>query len=230
MTKQAGACRLPTSRRRTTGAISARHKHMALRNEEGQLIDPLPEFRSGTRPEKERRLKDEGEIRTETPSPARRRRRRRPASSVLRAAGAGRQERPTALPSTESIDWPQDFPRDGDWIEQLWYALRHDTQALHAVILNRTGIDFREPHLAEEGHQMEPQTDAVSLDPFGAAFPLGDGRIFLLELLGGFREGGFGLQNPRRQLAAQAKQPILRRRLGLLKSGFLGAHTILAAF
>ena len=116
---------------RTTGAIRARQKHMGLRDEAGTLITPLPEFRSALRPRGEQEPEDEGKVQPGTPPSSRRRRRKRPASSVLRPAGGARREQSTTTaPSVESIVWPPDFPRNGDWIEQLWHALRHDTHAL----------------------------------------------------------------------------------------------------
>ncbi|MGK9054589.1 TnsA endonuclease N-terminal domain-containing protein [Neorhizobium petrolearium] len=114
---------------RTTGAIRARQKHMGLRDEAGTLITPLPEFRSALRSKGEQEPKDEGKVQPGTPSSSLRPKRR--ASSVLRAAGGTRREHSTTTaPSVESTVWPPDFPRDGDWIEQLWHALRHDTHAL----------------------------------------------------------------------------------------------------
>lgn len=114
---------------RTTGAITARQRQMGLRDEDGRPISPLPEFRSALRSKGERRER-KGEKRPDTPSPARERRQKRPSSSVLRAAGGGRKENPAApqpaLPSAR----PRDFPHDGDWLEKLWHALRHDVDAV----------------------------------------------------------------------------------------------------
>lgn len=102
---------------RTTGAIRARQKRLGLRDAAGALVSPLPEFKSYLRPRT-------AAAAAGTP---------RPPSAAPPAAAAGgvagppaddREDRPrpTAL--------PQDFPSDGDWIEKLWHALRHDIAAL----------------------------------------------------------------------------------------------------
>ncbi|WP_367728513.1 hypothetical protein [Agrobacterium radiobacter] len=64
-----------------------------------------------------------------------------------------------------------------------------------AVVLDRPGVDLGKAHLAEEGDQVEPQADTVALDPFLATLTFCNDGVFLLELLGGFREGGFGLKD-----------------------------------
>lgn len=69
----------------------------------------------------------------------------------------------------------------------------------------------------------------MALDPFGAALTFSDDGIFLLELLGGFRQGLLGLHQTCGQLAAQPETPVSRKRLGLLQSSFLRAGTVLAA-
>lgn len=61
----------------------------------------------------------------------------------------------------------------------------------------------------------------MAFHPFGAALAFRDDGIFLLKLLGGFGKGGFGLQNPRRRLAAKPEIPVFRKGFFLLQPGFL---------
>jgi hypothetical protein len=110
------------------------------------------------------------------------------------------------------------------------FARRGRANAVNAVILNRSGRDLREAHLAEERDQVEPQANAVTLHPFGAALAFRDNGIFLLELLGCLGKGLFGFYQACGQLAAKAEIPAFRERLGLLQPGFLGTGTVLAAF
>jgi hypothetical protein len=107
---------------RTTGGITSRQKQMGLRNEEGQLISPLPEFRSY------RRVKM-GSGRETLSSPGVRR--KRASSSTPHASGEERGANPTTV---ETIPWPENFPWKGSWIDQLWHALRYD---IHASLIDR---------------------------------------------------------------------------------------------
>lgn len=103
---------------RTTGGIRARQQQMGLRDEAGELTSPPPEFRSALRGEN-----------GGPPRAKRRRRSKRPVSSVLRAASSGSRET-SQVGLDAPVAWPEDFPHDGDWVEKLWRALRHDAEAL----------------------------------------------------------------------------------------------------
>ncbi len=69
----------------------------------------------------------------------------------------------------------------------------------------------------------------MAFHPFGAALPLGDGHIFLLELLGRLGERPLRLQKPRSRLAAKAEILLFGNNLRLLQAVFFGAATVLAA-
>lgn len=93
---------------RTEGAITSRQRQIGLRNEAGELISPLPKFRSHLR-----KKQDNG-----TRSLSRRKPRRKYGSSgVLRVSGGVRSENPT---TAQPVVMPEDFPREGNWIEKLW--------------------------------------------------------------------------------------------------------------
>lgn len=79
------------------------------------------------------------------------------------------------------------------------------TDAMNPIVLHSPGIDFGEAHGAEEGQQMKPQTNAIPLDPFRAAFVLGDDLVFLLARSWGFGKGGLGLEKCRRHLGARGR-------------------------
>lgn len=106
---------------RTDGAITSRQRLMGLRDESGELSSPMPDFQSGLRREDKREA---------APSAGRKRRRKRGSSSVLRAVGGAWREPQAAAQPAEPLVWPEDFPGNGNWIEKLWHALRHDAQAL----------------------------------------------------------------------------------------------------
>ncbi|MEP7454227.1 hypothetical protein [Phyllobacterium sp. SB3] len=76
---------------------------------------------------------------------------------------------------------------------------------MNAIILNRSRIDLGKPHLAEEGHQMKPQADAVPFHPFGATLAFRDNGVLLLELLGGLSKCLFGFEQSSRELAPKPR-------------------------
>src|SRR5260221_13789460 len=55
---------------------------------------------------------------------------------------------------------------------------------VHAIVLHLAGGDLGDAELAEEAAQMQPQTNAMTLDPAGAALPLREDRILLEGLVG----------------------------------------------
>ncbi|EJN02512.1 TnsA endonuclease N-terminal domain-containing protein [Phyllobacterium sp. YR531] len=100
---------------RTTGAIRARQKRMGLRSETGELISPLPEFQSYSRTRKEPAARLRPKL---TPT----KRTANIAVEVKPLNSIRRQSQP--------IGWPEEFPLDSSCVEMLWYALRHDIEAL----------------------------------------------------------------------------------------------------
>ena len=98
---------------RTKGAITSRQRQMGLRNTAGELISPLPEFQYG--------LGTKAKCGNE---PLARRTYR--SSCMMHTSNGARRENPT---TAQPIAWPEDFPWDGNWIEKLWCALRHDMDA-----------------------------------------------------------------------------------------------------
>lgn len=100
---------------RTTGAIRSRQKRLGLRDETGNLISPLPAFKSYLRSRKE----PAGDFRREqTPV--------QPADNVATETTPVSADRG----QPRLFAWPEDFPTDGDWVEMLWHALRHDIETL----------------------------------------------------------------------------------------------------
>jgi len=101
-------------------------------------------------------------------------------------------------------------------------ARRH---ALNAVFLHLAAGDLREPHIAEEGNQMQAQARLVALDPTRAAMALGDDLVFALELRCGLLEGFLRQKLALAVLVAERQIPVLGKLLGERQAFLLGGNT-----
>lgn len=158
---------------RTKGGITSRQRQMGLRNEEGEVISPLPEFKSylgarrehGTRP-------SASALTTTSPREAK-------ARAARRARKAAAAE---GTPASASFPpWPKDFPRDGNLVEMLWHALRNDIAALpaksHLDSLNEREIDVALARLSP-GDEFHP---TAKLSELGEKYNVTRERIRQIE-------------------------------------------------
>jgi hypothetical protein len=99
---------------------------------------------------------------------------------------------------------------------------------VNSIFLHLAGGDLGDPELAEEGEKVQPQANAVTLDPARAAMALGDELVLLEELLGDLAEELFGFEEAGAVLAAQRQTPILGDLLGEGEA-LLGAGAALLA-
>ena len=93
--------------------------------------------------------------------------------------------------------------------------------AMNAVLLDLAGRDLGKSHVAEEGHQMNPQARAVALNVLGVALALGDDLVFALELHGGFAEGFFAVISPFRTLPRSPRYQSSAKSLALARPSSL---------
>src|ERR1022692_2770807 len=93
--------------------------------------------------------------------------------------------------------------------------------AMNAVLLYLAGRDLGKSHVAEKGHQMNPEASAVAFNVLGITLALGDDLVFALELHGGFAEGFFAGYFTAAGLAAQLQKPVLGEVLGLSEAVLL---------
>jgi hypothetical protein len=90
--------------------------------------------------------------------------------------------------------------------------------------------DLGYAELTEEGPEVKPQANLVSLHPAGGALALGDDLVFLLELVGGLVEGLLGrLEQPCAALAAELEIPVLGDLFGERETVLAGAFAPLRA-
>src|SRR5689334_9376759 len=101
---------------------------------------------------------------------------------------------------------------------------------MNAVFLNLAGRNLRQPHVAEEGHEMEPEARAVAFHILGIALAFGDDLVFALELGCRVLEGLLADEFARARLAPQLQIPVLREVLGPREAVFLCGNAPVLAF
>src|SRR5229473_4143171 len=124
----------------------------------------------------------------------------------------------------ERLPENNDFLMHGAAGRRLAVVLYRFLVAMNAVLLHLAWRDLGKSHVAEEGHQMNPEAGAVAFNVLGITLALGDDLVFALELRRGFAEGFFAAQFAGAGLAAQAQIPVLGEVLGLGEAVFLGGN------
>src|ERR1039458_8962448 len=129
----------------------------------------------------------------------------------------------------ERLPQNDDFLMHGAPGRRLSVVLHCFLVAVNAVLLHLAGSDLGKSHVAEEGHQMNPQASAVAFNVLGITLALGDDLVFALELHSGFAEGFFAGYFTVPGFAAQPEIPVLGEILGLGEAVFLrGNPSVLA--
>src|ERR1035441_6830720 len=122
----------------------------------------------------------------------------------------------------EGLPENNDFLMHGAPGRWLSVFLHRFLVAMNAVLLHLARRDLGKSHVAEEGHQVNPEARAVALNVLGIALALGDDLVFALELHSGFAEGFLAGYLTVPDFAAQPQKPVLGEVLGLGEAVLLG--------